>query len=185
VEKFRHYLRYTGKFELSMLEADRLLGKKTGKTKKHEFLRNFPIQYKDITIQPNPKMIGINSPSKPDFLIPDLYIVGDVKSGKQFEECYRLTCAGYALAYENQQGKNHNIDFGIIYFLGTHTSNFYVAQTYLFLIDDELRREFLDKRNDVLNILASGRIPDFVERDQYCIRCKYLDVCDTDRGEST
>jgi CRISPR-associated protein Csa1 len=181
VGQFRSHLSYAARVELSMLETDRYLQEKNGE---FEFLRTFPLQYReeDVVIEPNSKVIGINSPSRPDFLIPGFSMVGDLKSGKRFDDYYRLTCAGYALAYESQYGKAGHINFGIIYFLGTRTEDLYGGQTYLFLIDDDLRREFLDKRNQALEIIGRAEAPDLVDRDKHCLQCKFLDVCDTDRG---
>lgn len=110
VEQFQDHLNYTAKIELCMLETDRSLNKMN---EDFRFLSSFPLQYReeDIVIEPNSRVIGINSPSKPDFLIPGFSMVGDLKSGKQFDDYYRLTCAGYALAYESQHGASGHINF--------------------------------------------------------------------------
>ena len=40
-----------------------------------------------------------------------------IKSGASFKDFYPLSCAGYAIAYENQHGCGNDMNFGIIYFL--------------------------------------------------------------------
>ncbi|MBI3501788.1 MAG: CRISPR-associated protein Cas4 [Bacteroidetes bacterium] len=59
-------------------------------------------------LKPNTLEIGISEQTTPDFMIPEFAIVGDIKTGEKFEMKYQLTCAGYALAYENQTRKNIN-----------------------------------------------------------------------------
>ena len=130
------------------------------------------------------KQIGINLPSAPDFIIPKYGIVGDIKTGTEFKDHFQLTCAGYALAYENVKERGHDINWGIIYFFPTRNPSWFrrpitFAQVYIFPIDDYLRKEFLTKRDEAYNIISKSEPPDFLEEAQrkHCISCKFKDVC--------
>jgi CRISPR/Cas system-associated exonuclease Cas4 (RecB family) len=146
------------------------------------------IDIKDIEhheIKPNVSEIGINEPATPDFIIPDAKIVGDIKAGVSFVPHHQLTCAGYALAYENQDKSNKaEIDWGIVYFFPTRNPSAYVkpitfAQVYIFPIDDSLRRWFLAARNDAyktISSLATPQFPDKADR-THCPSCGYGNFC--------
>jgi len=83
-------------------------------------LIDIAFQESQVKIQPTPIQIGISTPATPDFLIEKYGAVGDIKSGVKFEDHYLLTCAGYAIAYENWKRKEkRDINFGIIYFFPT------------------------------------------------------------------
>ena len=137
----------------------------------------------NIEIKPNPKVLGISSPSTPDFIIPAISAIGDIKTGFEFKDYYRLTAAGYALAYENEEGKGNDINLGLIYYFPTRQKDVSFAHLYIFAIDDALRREFLDRRDEALlvmkNALSTPKVvPAFAERDKYCNHCKYSNDCD-------
>lgn len=153
---------------------------------------NKSMDYKDIILedsassinmQPNPIQIGINKPSTPDFLIKNYDIVGDIKSGVKFEEPYVLTCAGYALAYENWQKKNkENIDWGVIYFLPTRVPTDFAkplsfAQIYIFPIDDILRKWFLDVRDFAYDTIVNDNLPKLPKDKEHCRYCNYKEIC--------
>lgn len=176
-------LQYTGRYELAMLGADWLLND-GGAGKAASLFMRVPLEHENIEISPDERAIGIRSPSTPDFLISSLQAIGDIKSGGVFKDFYRLSCAGYAIAYENQHGAGNEINFGIIYFFETHSKNIGVAKSYAFLIDDQLRQEFLDRRNEAFGIIKRDPSdpPPLASRDQYCIYCKYQIECDKDRN---
>ncbi|MFP3898016.1 MAG: CRISPR-associated protein Cas4 [Dehalococcoidia bacterium] len=181
VTRFVLVLEYTGRYELAMLGADCFLnGDATGAG---PLLKRVPLEHKSIEISPDARAIGISSPSKPDFLISSLQAVGDIKSGGAFKEFYPLTCAGYAMAYENHHGSGNDINFGLIYFVETHSRTVCAARSYAFVIDDELRREFLDRRNEAFGVLLRDAAdpPPLASREQYCKFCKYFSECDQDR----
>ncbi len=135
----------------------------------------------------NPDLqLGLSQDSEPDFVIPTLGIIGDIKSGESLKKKHLLTAAGYALAYENYKRKP--IDWGMIYFF--KASNFYglgkqisLPQVYLFPIDDQLRDHFTEARNDALSIIVSDNIPDFPKADnrKQCLYCKFKSFC-VDKG---
>lgn len=130
------------------------------------------------------KQIGINLPAAPDFIIPKYGIVGDIKTGIEFKPHFQLTCAGYALAYENVKGKGNEINWGIIYFFPTRNPSLFrrsvtFAQVHIFPIDDYLRREFLSKRDEAYNIISKKELPSFPKENKRedWKNCKFKDFC--------
>lgn len=176
-EWFLKLLSYNGRVELSMKLIHSILRIKDDLNIDH-------LQVNRIQIRPKTMQIGISSPVSPDFIIPDFGIVGDIKTGKRFREHFLLTCAGYALAYENEKGEGNDINWGIIYFFPSYAKSKYVkfitfAQIYIFPIDDHLRRWFIDARDEAYKIISRETIPDFppeTEREN-CKYCKYLHYC--------
>ena len=138
------------------------------------------LQKKEIS--PDTVQTGINSPATSDFIVPKFAIVGDIKTGVEFKPHFQLTCAGYALAYENEKGKNNDINWGIIYFIPTRNPSAYVrpltfAQVYIFPIDDNLRQWFLDVRDEAYNIISKKEPPDFTDETEHCNYCKFKEYC--------
>lgn len=130
------------------------------------------------------KQIGISTPSKPDFIIPKLGLIGDVKTGEELKDKHLLTCAGYALAYENEFRKD--IDWGMIYFFKAKNYTKYgkqisLPQLYLFPIDDDLRSYYIGERNRALETISKDTIPQFpTGRDtDPCHKCKHLEFCES------
>lgn len=169
-------LDYALRFELIMLRATRKL---SGNKSDSEVIQH-------MEIEPNAKILGISSPSTPDFVIPSLSAIGDIKTGFEFKDYYRLAAAGYALAYENQKGEGNDINLGLIYYFPTRKKDISFAHLYIFVIDDTLRQEFLDRRDEALLVIikalsTSKTVPAFAERDKYCIYCKYMRRCDMSR----
>jgi len=122
-----------------------------------------------LKLKPKPTGIGISSPVEPDFLIEENKVIGDIKSGTEFKPFHQLTCTGYALAYENEKKKD--INWGIIYFFPTRNPSAYVkpitfAQIYIFPIDDNLRRWFLDFRNQDYDTISKDKTPKFPNPDK-------------------
>jgi CRISPR/Cas system-associated exonuclease Cas4 (RecB family) len=130
------------------------------------------------------KQIGINLPATPDFIMPKYGIVGDIKTGIEFKSHFQLTCAGYALAYENVNGEGHNINWGVIYFFPTRNPSLFrksitFAQVYIFPIDNYLRKEFLTKRDEAYNIISKSEFPKFPPKSEreHCRYCRFRDFC--------
>ena len=144
-------------------------------------------------IKPNITEIGINEPATPDFIIPKAQIVGDIKAGVSFAPHHQLTCAGYALAYENQEkAKKAEMNWGIVYFFPTRNPSAYVkpitfAQVYIFPIDDSLRRWFLTARNEAYKIISSLTIPQFPDKADrtHCTSCGQGNFCRENGLEGT
>jgi CRISPR/Cas system-associated exonuclease Cas4 (RecB family) len=137
-------------------------------------------------LKPDTNAIGISKEAEPDFLIEKFKLVGDIKtSTKPFNdiyelEAYRFTCAGYALAYENQTGKD--VNWGAIYFLQMLISNYYerpliAPQVYIFPIDDTLRTNFRRARSDLYSKLSENTLPPFPEDKRNCKSCRFLKEC--------
>jgi len=130
------------------------------------------------------KQIGINLPAAPDFIIPKFGIVGDIKTGAEFKPHFQLTCAGYALAYENVKGKGNDINWGIIYFFPTRNPGRYVkpltfAQVYIFPIDDYLRDSFVYIRDEAYNMVSKDEVPEFPNESErkHCKYCRFKEYC--------
>lgn len=171
---FLKLLDYNGRAELAMKILNSQL-KEAGSIDITKVIR--------AEINPIPAQIGISNPASPDFMIPDAQIVGDIKTGTTFAPSYQLTCAGYALALENQT-KGLKINWGIIYFFPTRNPSAYVkpitfAQVYIFPIDDVLRRWFLSTRNEAYKIISSSSAPKFPDKlyREHCPSCKYYNYC--------
>jgi CRISPR/Cas system-associated exonuclease Cas4 (RecB family) len=139
-------------------------------------------------IKPNVAEIGISSPATPDFISPKAHVVGDIKTGVNFAAHHQLTCAGYALAYENQHEKEKaEINWGIVYFFPTRNPSAYVkpisfAQVLIFPIDDILRGWFLSTRNEAYRITSKSTIPPLPEKTNrtHCRSCKNVNYCKED-----
>ncbi|MEK7448171.1 MAG: CRISPR-associated protein Cas4 [Planctomycetota bacterium] len=159
-------LDYTLRYELSMLFLQNSLT--NGKA------NNMSINC-ELEIIPNCMTTGI-SKATPDFFIPELSIIGDIKSGVEFKRYYPLTAAGYALAYENAH--NTNVDLGLIYFFPTRQRDFSLAHLHIFVIDDILRAAFFQARDKSFEIMKDkNNYPPFPENDTGCSFCKYEDDC--------
>jgi len=135
-------------------------------------------------ISPTPERIGLSPQVTPDFILPDHRIVGDIKTGVEFKEFYLLTCAGYALAFENELGAGHDIDWGIVYFFPTRNPSAYVrpltfAQVYIFPIDDSVRRWFMNSRDEAYALVSRTQAPAIPAADKrdHCPHCAFLDYC--------
>ena len=135
-----------------------------------------------LGLNPKSTEIGISRGVEPDFLIEGYKVIGDIKSGTEFESFYQFTCTGYALAYENEKKKD--INWGIIYFFPTRNPSAYVkpitfAQIYLFPIDDDLRRWFLDSIIEDYGIISKEEPPGFPEKEKrtHCNYCSFNEQC--------
>ena len=135
-----------------------------------------------LKLKPKPTEIGISSPVEPDFLIEGYKVIGDIKSGTEFKPFHQFTCTGYALAYENKKKKD--INWGVIYFFPTRNPSAYVkpitfAQIYLFPIDDDLRRWFLDFIIEDYGIISKDKSPEFPEKVKrtHCNYCRFNEQC--------
>jgi len=170
-------LNYNGRIELSLKLLNNILSKEKDEIEKGDIKID---KSNECELRPRKEEIGISSPVRPDFIIENKNAVGDIKSSiGGFKEFYLLTCAGYALAYENQTKKD--INYGIIYFFPTRYSKYAkpvsFAQIYIFSIDDNLRRWFKDIRNEAYAIIEKDSPPDFPEEKDHCSYCQFYDIC--------
>ena len=133
------------------------------------------------SLNPN-SLTGISKDSKPDFLIPNLKLVGDIKSGEALRDSDLLTCTGYAIAYENDI--REYIDWGMIYFFkaknrvkyGNYVS---LPQVYIFPIDNSLREWYIQRRDRALTIAKMDDYPPFPQEEDRkdCHHCKFESFC--------
>jgi CRISPR/Cas system-associated exonuclease Cas4 (RecB family) len=174
-------LKQTTKYELLMLGTDYHLRQRG--TKFVPITQRISLEFSEpnLHIKPNPKL-GLSEKTTPDFLIRNpVVVMGEVKSGRSIQPYHLNAVAGYALAYESEH-ENTNVDFGIVYFFETHNDQMNFAQTYVFIIDDFLRRKFLNERNEVYSLLQ-GTEPPITQkfRDKHyetlCSKCKFLTNC--------
>lgn len=127
--------------------------------------------------------LKISKSSAPDIVLPKFGAIGDMKSGT-FDDKYLMTVAGYALGYESCSStadKKPNIDIGVLYLVETGDRTIGLSRPYFFWITDIHRRRFLDRRNQLLRVLADTNEPPVVskkeERERYCARCPYSSIC--------
>jgi len=145
-----------------------------------------PKQIQQIVINPKTNQIGISAQAKPDFAITRLKIVGDIKTAPSFQTHYQLTCAGYAIAYENQYGNGNDINWGIIYFIPNRIPSARVrlltnAQIYVFPISEDLRSWFLSERDSAYSQISRETVPDFPsnveDKMRSCPYCGFKSYC--------
>lgn len=162
-------LDYALRRELMILRVSKILSRSDSKK----------IDIQKMSLNPNSKILGISSPSTPDFVIPKISVIGDIKTGIEFKHHFRLAVAGYALAYENQFKRDMNL--GIVYFFPTRQKDISFAHLHIFVIDDVLRNNFLQMRNEALATIMDSkkRQPAFASRDE-CrnLSCKFIDECE-------
>jgi|GEM_PF-718627 len=174
-ERLVFLLQQTAKYELIMLGIDYALSQ-NGKFV--PLMQGIPIVFdeEDIRIHPGANL-GLSQTTTPDFIIlKPTVVMGDVKTGKHLKPFHLHTIAGYALAYESQ--RKENVNFGVVYFFETHVTQMSFAQSYVFVIDDFLRRKFLDARNEAYRILQkSDRPPKADDYEEYCKHCKHHQDC--------
>lgn len=175
-------LKYTARHELAMLVAHWFLKRSR---KSPSLVTEVPIRYKpdESKIEPA-EYIGVGKLATPDFIILQPLAIGDLKSGDSLKRFHLHTCAGYALAYESQFGQGNEVNYGIVYFFGTHSRTLNSAQSYVFLLDDRLRQEFLDMRDEAYKVLQSPSPPPPLTGEvqkTHCVHCKYRKECDKDR----
>lgn len=146
------------------------------------------VDYSDLSvncvINPTPQQIGLSSQVVADFMVSGSAMVGDVKTGTEFKPFHQLTCAGYALAYENQLGVRGNMDWGVVYFLPTRNPSALVrpltfAQVYIFPIDDQIRDWFVHKRDEAYVLVSRGEPPALPSGGdkRHCPHCAFRDQC--------
>lgn len=174
---FLRLLTYNGRAELGLRLLHEML---CGKNSREMNVSDLIIKRQRLC--PDPTQIGISRSVQPDFLVENRKVVGDIKTGiGGFKDHYLLTCAGYAMAHENEKGESGDIDFGIIYFFPTRHSDYAkpisLAQVYTFPIDDKLRDYFLRVRDTAYDIISKDRPPAFPSEKDYCHLCQFLDEC--------
>lgn len=177
-EWFLNLLYHGGKQSMAFKLIDSIFAKNSSSP----IARSTDIEKKDILTKD--WQIGISTRVIPDFLLPSKKIVGDIKSGIMgFKDYFLYTCTGYALAYENAYGVGNDINIGVIFYFPTRNSDFAkpisFAQTYVFVIDDELRQSFMHRRDEAYSIIASAIPPKKPPEDLHCVRCQVKKACES------
>jgi len=116
------------------------------------------------------RLLGLSRELKVD-MFTDRRIVADIKTG-DVREFHKYALAGYALAIESDL--EIPIDFGVITYLSVEDGVVKVRNVIQF-IGDELRREFIDMRDEAFRVVHSGMDPGRPpECPEYCV---YYTVC--------
>jgi CRISPR/Cas system-associated exonuclease Cas4 (RecB family) len=169
-------LEQTTRYEFALLAADYGLRKRRLRRFSPVDLRaGIETSNSATRISPSPDL-GLSKANTPDFVVlkPDL-AVGEIKTGIKLEPYHLHTIAGYALAYESQHAVD--VNFGVVYFFETHVSQMRLNHTYFFVIDDFLRRKFLDIRDHVYALLMEDGPPPLADYEKDCKYCKFRKAC--------
>jgi CRISPR-associated protein Csa1 len=115
-------------------------------------------------------LIGLSENLSVDFFIP-YNAIADLKSGDTRDQNY-IALAGYALALESDE--TTDINFGFIVYL-RFKNGFVSFRIRHVLIGDELRRKFLELRDEMMELVESGRDPG--KPDSCPKNCCFYGVC--------
>ncbi|MEM2741476.1 MAG: type I-A CRISPR-associated protein Cas4/Csa1 [Nitrososphaeria archaeon] len=120
------------------------------------------------------RYLGFSRELKVD-LFMDNRLVIDIKTG-DVRDFHKYTLAGYALAIEADS--EIPVDYGVISYLSVK-DGFVKIRNDLYFIDDALRREFIDIRDRVFDVIELGEDPGYPTIcPDYCI---YYDYCSSKR----
>jgi len=99
--------------------------------------------------------LGLSKELSVDVLYPG-YTVVEVKTGSR-QDFHRLYLAGYALAFEAD--KEIPVNMGVLIYVraGRSPTPFFKIEEYV--VSDELRREFIEARDEVFEIIENERDP--------------------------
>ena len=117
-------------------------------------------------------LVGLAKELSADVYTP-AYAVADLKTG-EIREFHQYAPTGYALAMEADE--ETAVNFGmIIYIRLSAQRQVPTVQTKCFVIGDELRREFLEIRDEALEIVSNAKDPG---KPASCPKfCPYYQVC--------
>ncbi len=114
--------------------------------------------------------LGLSKQLRIDMFL-DSNIVIDIKTG-DYRDFHKYTLAGYALAVEADLNKP--VDYGVITYLYIQ-DDFVKVRNDFYLIDDALRREFIELRDHAMDIIHLAKDPGRpVKCPSYCI---YYNIC--------
>ncbi|MCS7125531.1 MAG: type I-A CRISPR-associated protein Cas4/Csa1 [Aigarchaeota archaeon] len=118
----------------------------------------------------NGQLLGLSSELRID-MFADKRIVIEIKTG-EIRDFHKYTITGYALAVESDL--DIPIDYGIVSYILISRENVKIRNK-IYFIGDELRREFLEIRDEAFNIIQRGIDPGKPpECPEYCI---YYGAC--------
>lgn len=117
-------------------------------------------------------------------MVPEHQAIGDIKTGAWRRE-YLLTATGYAMAFESAGAGA--FDLGVIYLVDTDPTFLTQGHVVVFLLTDQLRREFLDRRDQALIAATPGAaepvpVTKSHDKERYCPSCSYLEMCSAREG---
>lgn len=99
--------------------------------------------------------VGLSSRLMIDALEPGNVLV-ELKTGKE-ESFHKVALAGYALALESET--NIPTDYGILIYIRLNSEPYPRLNIKPILIDEELRREFIDLRDQAMAIILNEKDP--------------------------
>lgn len=101
-------------------------------------------------------LVGLSRELSADIYTP-FNAIADLKTG-EFREFHPYAATGYALAIEAEEGTP--VDFGFIIYVRIEPSRLVPSfRLRYFVIGDELRREFLELRDEAYEVVSVGRDP--------------------------
>ena len=115
-------------------------------------------------------LIGLSRELSVDIYAP-AYAVADLKTGS-LREFHPYAPTGYALAIESEE--EVAVNYGIIIYVRLDDGKVRLRLKH-FLIGDELRRQFLDIRDEAFEIVMNGVDPG--KPDRCPLYCPYYEVC--------
>ena len=116
--------------------------------------------------------IGLSNKLMIDAFEPGNVLI-EFKTGKE-EYFHRIALAGYALALESET--NIPSDYGILIYIRLNGEPCPKILAKSVLIDEELRREFLDLRDQALSIILNEKDPGLPN--QCHPQCPYKSYCE-------
>jgi len=116
-------------------------------------------------------LVGLSRELSVDLYTPYNAVI-DVKTGEA-RDFHPLTAAGYALALESE-GQTA-IDYGVITYLKMEGRRVPTVENRYFVVGDEVRREFLEVRDEAISVLETGKDPG--KPDRCPSYCPYYAVC--------
>jgi len=125
--------------------------------------------------------MGFSDLMTPDFHYPQEKAIGDFKNIKynRTDLSYKIAMAGYALAYESTT--RNNIDLGFILHLDSLNKKLIpIYHLDVFVINNAFRKNFIDKRNYLLNLVSSGQqgLVAMPKLPPKCPKsCPYIPIC--------
>lgn len=124
----------------------------------------------DVERLVNGRLLGLSQELRVD-LFTERRIVVEIKTG-DVRPFHKYVLAGYALAIESDL--EIPIDYGIVSYLWSD-GRFVKVRNITYFIGDELRREFLELRDEAFNVIHNGVDPGKPANcPSYCI---YYDLC--------
>lgn len=119
----------------------------------------------------NGQLLGLSSDLRID-MFADKRIIIEIKTG-EIRDFHKYSVAGYALAVESDL--EIPIDYGIVSYLHVDERGCVRIRNKIYFVGDELRREFIEKRDEAFRVIHSGVDPGKPHScPDYCV---YYGVC--------